>query len=68
MLSPELSAKIAVWRQKARDNTLTREEQREVIIALREGRVTASAVSAKSRAKKAPIDVAALEKELEGLQ
>ncbi len=67
MLSPELSAKIATWRQKARDNVLTREEMREVITTLREGRVAASISSAKSRSKKAPIDVDALEKELEGL-
>ena len=51
--SPEIQAKIQLWRQKARDGTLTQDEMREAIAALRQDRVGASAVSAKSRATKA---------------
>ena len=51
--SPEMQAKIQLWRQKAREGTLTQEEMREAIAALRQDRVGASSVSAASREKKA---------------
>jgi hypothetical protein len=51
--SPETQAKIQLWRQKAREGTLTQEEMREAIVALRQDRVGASGVSAASREKKA---------------
>lgn len=46
---------------------LTLEESREVIAIIREGRVMAAKISAKSKAKKAPIDSNNLLNELEGL-
>jgi hypothetical protein len=56
--SPELQTKIQLWRQKSLDGTLTREEMKEAIEALREGRMQAAVTSAasKSRAKKAPVN------------
>lgn len=51
--SPEMQAKIQLWRQKAREGTLTQEEMREAIAALRQDRVGAAGVSAASREKKA---------------
>ena len=33
--SPEMQAKIQLWRQKAREGTLTQDEMREAIAALR---------------------------------
>lgn len=56
MLSPEIQTKLAVWRAKALDGTLTMEEQREAIIILRESRRSASVYAAegKAKAKKGP--------------
>ena len=53
-LSPEMQAKVQLWRQQAREGTLTAEDRREAIKLLREDRKGAEAVSASSRAKKAP--------------
>lgn len=48
-MTPELNAKIAIWRQRALEGTLTLEEQREAILLLREGRVNAARASEASR-------------------
>lgn len=48
---PELQNKIAMWRQKAAAGTLSMEEMREAIIALRAGRQGA-AYDAKTRGTK----------------
>ncbi len=50
--SPEMQAKIQLWRQKAREGTLTQEEMREAIAALRQDRVRAASASATSRGKR----------------
>lgn len=62
-MSPENSAKIQAWRQRAREGTLTQDDLREAIATLREGRVAAAATSSKSRsaaattrAKKLPVN------------
>lgn len=54
-MTPELNAKIAVWRQRAIDGTLSKEEMREAINLMRMGRLT-SATHKASKAKAAPID------------
>lgn len=51
-MSPEMQTQIQIWRQKAREGTLTQEEMRQAIAALRQDRVAASATSAKARATK----------------
>lgn len=51
--SQELQAKIQLWRQKAREGTLTQEEMREAIAALRQDRIGAAGTSATSRERKA---------------
>ena len=51
MTSPELSNQIQNWRQKANANTLTIDDMREAIAALRAGRLSASEASAASKAK-----------------
>ena len=51
--SPEMQAKIQLWRQKAREGTLTQDEMREAIAALRQDRVGAATTSEKSREKRA---------------
>ena len=56
-MTPELNQKIAAWRQKAVDGTLTLEEMKEAIVALQAGRVSASIASATSKSKKAPMNV-----------
>jgi hypothetical protein len=53
-MTPEINAKIALWRQRARENTLTEAEMVEAIQILRNGRVSASIASEKSKAAKAP--------------
>ena len=53
-ISPEAQSKVALWRQKAREGTLTQEERREAIKVLREDRIGAAQTSTASRAKKAP--------------
>ena len=52
-ISPELQQKIAVWRQKAAEGTLTQDEMKEVVLLLRAGRVNAANASAASKRKKA---------------
>lgn len=61
MISPELQNRIAQWRAKAIDNTLTVEEMREAVIIMRESRHAASisaAKSAKASRTKAPAKTA----------
>ncbi len=56
-MTPETQAKIAQWRAKALDGTLTIEEMREAIIALRGDRLGAAHASAASKRKKAIVDI-----------
>jgi hypothetical protein len=46
--SPELQSKIAIWRAKAAEGTLTQEEMREAIAALRGDRKAAQNASESS--------------------
>lgn len=68
--SPELLAKIAVWRQKASEDTLSLDDYKEAICALRNGRVSASIASDTSRAKAAKVAIPSADDllgELDGL-
>lgn len=67
MLDVPLSVKLEEWRQKAAAGTITTEEMRTCIQAIRQGRVAAAAVSAKSRAAKAPVDLSSLDDEIANL-
>ena len=55
-MNQTLMQEIAALRAKEAAGTLTDEELRGILRKMREGRVTASTVSAKSRAAKAPVD------------
>lgn len=69
-VTEDLSAKIQLWRQKAKDNTLTPEEMREAIKALRAGRLAAAGSASggkKAHVAKAPVDGDALLSELESI-
>jgi hypothetical protein len=69
-MTPEMMSQITVWRQKAAEGTLTLEEMRQAILALRGDRRGAAVASEKSRKAKAPkAEVRAddLLSELEGL-
>lgn len=65
--------KLAILREKSRNNTITQEEMREAIALMREGRVAAAATSAKAKSTKSAatakknINSDDLLKELEGL-
>jgi len=48
-VSPETIAKVAVWRQKARDGTITTEELKEAIQYLRADREAMPAAAPKAR-------------------
>lgn len=50
--SPELQSKIALWRQKAVDGTITKEEMQEAILLMRDGRRGAAIASEKSAASR----------------
>jgi uncharacterized RmlC-like cupin family protein len=70
-MSDVINSQIQLWRQKCRDNTITQEEMRLAVAAIRKERVGATAVSATAKtkaatakAKAAPIDSDAL---LDGL-
>lgn len=50
-MNPELQNQISIWRRKAADGTLTEEEMKQAIIALRAGRMNAASAASKSKAK-----------------
>lgn len=50
-LSAEMNERLAVLRNKARENTLSQEDMREAIKIMREDRVGAAASSAASKAR-----------------
>lgn len=52
-MNPELVAKIAIWRAKAADGTITLDEMREAVAAMREGRLAAANASDQARRKRA---------------
>lgn len=56
-MSPELQSKISIWRAKAAAGTLTQEEMREAIVALRADRVGAAIASDKSKRAKAKAEI-----------
>ena len=58
-VSIELQQKIAVWRQRAAEGTLTLDDMKEAIIHLRAGRVNAANASAASKRKKAIAEIPA---------
>ena len=53
-MSTVTSTQIQLWRQKVADNTITKDELREAIAAIRKERVESSVKSTASRAKAAP--------------
>lgn len=53
MLSPEMQAKVATWRQKAIAGTLSVEDMREAIVLLRSNRRSAAVSATEARRTKA---------------
>jgi len=66
-MTPELNAKIAIWRAKAVEGTLTLEEMREAVLAMREGRKGASVTSEQSRRTKAKAQIKSADEMLDEL-
>jgi hypothetical protein len=52
-MTPELQAKLEVFREKAREGILTREEMQEAIQLLADGRMSAAKASPRARVKTA---------------
>ena len=68
MYSSELQSKIALWRSKCADGTMTSEEYIEAIALLREGRLAAATASVRAKSKAKPsVDGDSLLGELDGL-
>lgn len=66
--SPELQSKIAQWRSKQQEGTMTIADWKECFLTLRAARMGAQAASAASKARKAPIDTSALKDSLRALR
>lgn len=56
-MTPEIQAKMAIWRQKIADNTMTEGEMLEAVQVLRAGRLRAAAASDTSRRAKAKAEI-----------
>jgi len=56
-VTPELSAKITYWRHSLAEGTITQEEMKEAIRALREGRLAAGQATSAAKRKKAIIAI-----------
>lgn len=56
-MTPELESKIAIWRARAINGTLTQEDMKEAILALRADRIGAAVASAASKRVKAKAEV-----------
>jgi len=56
-MSPELQSKISIWRQRAINGTLTQDEMKEAILALRQDRIGAAVASAASKRTKAKAEI-----------
>lgn len=71
--SPELLNKLAEWQRKAADGSITLDEMREAVIALRANRSASAEAAAKSakgsrsKATKVPVDAGGLLDQLNGL-
>jgi len=67
MISPELHARIAEWRRKSLDGTITLEEQREAVKLMREGRLAAAQASSAAKRTKAKAEIKSADEMLEEL-
>lgn len=70
IVSVELQTKIAAWRQRAAEGTMTLEDMKEAVAYIRAGRMSAQAASAASKRKKAIAEIphaSDMLSELEGL-
>lgn len=70
MIAPDISLKIAQWRQQAAEGTLTQDAMKEIILVLRENRMQAATTSASTKRKTAAKTIPSagdLLSELEGL-
>ena len=65
--SAELQSKIASWRAKQAEGTMTIADWKECFLTLRAARMGAQAASAASKARKAPVDTGALKDSLRSL-
>lgn len=63
-LTPELISKIALWRAKQKDGTMTAADWQEAMADLREKRTAAATAAQASRKSKAPVDTQALKDSL----
>lgn len=66
-VSPELQAKIARWREKAIDGTLSQEDMKEAILALRGDRMRALSASETSKRGRAKAQIKSADEMLDEL-
>lgn len=68
MYNPELQSRIAMWKAKCQDGTMTTEEYVEAVALLRQGRLAAASAAARSKSKAKPaVDSDALLGDLDSL-
>ena len=65
--SPEEQTKIAIWRQRSIDGTLTIDDCRDYVTLMRKGRMGAAKASEASRKSRAKKEVRSAEDLLKGL-
>lgn len=65
--TPENQAKIALWRQRAADGSLTPEDCKEFVLLCRQGRMTAAASATTTKRAKAIAAIPKVEDVLGGL-
>jgi len=56
-ITPEIALKIAQWRIRAVEGTLTLDEMKEAVVYLRQGRVAAASASASAKRKRAIVEI-----------
>lgn len=56
-MTPEIQSKIAIYRQKAVDGTLTLDEMKEAVLMMRQNRRTAAASASSPRRAKAKAEI-----------
>jgi uncharacterized tellurite resistance protein B-like protein len=67
-ISPELQSKVAMWRVKVADGTITEAEMKEAVSLLRQGRLAAAQASATVKRKKAMVAIPNADDLLAGLE
>ena len=56
-MTPDLQSQVALWRAKIADGSITKEEMKEAVIHLRQGRLAAAQASTTAKRAKAKAEI-----------